>query len=183
MRGHQRLGVEPTSRERARQEILRDHVSPRDERPHERLVARVIEVGGDTPLVAIDAQEVGALSAVVERWSPPTRVVTRPWPFNLDHVGTQVAEHHGADGSRQHPREIEYSNRSEIRCGEDGRAQSAQKIRRARKTSGWETRPPSRTCRGGLLAVRSFATVAWWRMSCFGISLSHLCLARRQHPH
>ena len=47
---------------------------------------------------------------------PVASLVTAPRPFHLDDVGAQVAEHHRAERSRQHPREVEHANSGEWLC-------------------------------------------------------------------
>ena len=65
-----------------------------------------LEVDGDAFLVAVDAQEVGALVAQ-ERRAPAPRVVAAAGMFELDDAGAEVAEHHRAVRPREHAGEIE----------------------------------------------------------------------------
>jgi hypothetical protein len=68
------------------------------------------EVRGDPELVAVDAEVVGALAAVVERRPPGARLVPLPRPLDLEHVGPQVAEEHGAVGTREDTTEVEHAH-------------------------------------------------------------------------
>jgi len=73
----------------------------------------LVEVEGKTELVAVDAEVVRALASRVEWRAPFARFVTTPWPFNLDHIGTEVAEGHGRQWAGEHACQIENSNSGE----------------------------------------------------------------------
>src|SRR5262245_24821707 len=98
MPGRERRIVESDFRQRPRPKILDDHVSFRDQ-PIEYLAsARGFEIERHAFLVAVDAEEVGAL-AFDERRPPRARVVTFAGLFDFDDPRTEVREHHGAVGT------------------------------------------------------------------------------------
>jgi hypothetical protein len=100
-------GCESASLERAGAEVVDDDVGVGDEVSEERLVLGIADVGDQTLLVSVDAQEVGALTALVERRSPAARLVTSAGPLDLEDVGAEVAEHHGTERTGEDAGEIE----------------------------------------------------------------------------
>src|SRR5262249_18527925 len=80
-----------------------------DEQPIDELaVVRPVQVGHDTELIAVDAQVIRAASVGIERRSPGPTLIPRSRPFQLDDIGAEVAERHGAERSRENAREVEY---------------------------------------------------------------------------
>jgi hypothetical protein len=77
--------------EHAAAEVVHDDVGTGGQLQHELPVGRVGEVRRDTLLVPVDTQVVGALPSLVERRSPPPRLVPAVRAFDLDHVGAEVA--------------------------------------------------------------------------------------------
>ncbi len=64
-----------------------------------------LQVDGDGALPAVDAEEVRA--PVVLVWARGAGDVAVGRPLDLDHVGAEVAQHHGGVGPGEHPREVE----------------------------------------------------------------------------
>ena len=65
-----------------------------------------LHVERDALLVAVDGEEIGRLVALVRR-REGARVVALAGPLHLDHLGAEVAELHGAVGTRQHPGQVD----------------------------------------------------------------------------
>src|SRR5688500_13427836 len=99
------LVAEVAALERPGTVILDDDVSLSGETLDELAVRREVKVGGNAQLVSVDAEEVGAFAAVIERWSPPSGLVPRAGSLDLDDVGSEIAQHHSTDWTSQHPRE------------------------------------------------------------------------------
>ena len=66
----------------------------------------LLEVERDALLVAIRAEEVGALAAD-ERRSPRACLIAVAGPLDLDDAGAHVGQHHRAVGAGQYSRQIE----------------------------------------------------------------------------
>jgi hypothetical protein len=98
MPGVQGVVAEPHLVERARAEVLDQHVRAGDERVEQPTPFGVLEVQRDAFLVAVDAQEVRAL-ACDERRAPRAGVVAAAGPLDLDDAGAHVGELHRAVGS------------------------------------------------------------------------------------
>ena len=67
------------------------------------------KVQGDASLVAVQAQVVGTSRPI--SIAPPggtlgSGLVAYPWLFNLDNVGSKIAQNHGGQRPGQHPAEI-----------------------------------------------------------------------------
>ena len=83
--------------EHAGAEVLHEHVGTVDELQQDVAVGLVLEVEGDRLLVAVGREEVRRLPVVLgadERWPPATGVVAVALGLDLDHAGTEVAQHH-----------------------------------------------------------------------------------------
>jgi hypothetical protein len=65
------------------------------------------EVEGETAFIAVGREEVGGLSAFGEGWSPMAGVVAASGGFDLDDVGTKIAEELGAVRTSQNASEVE----------------------------------------------------------------------------
>ena len=46
-------------------------------------------------------------SANLKRWRKCARVVAFSWAFDLDHLGAEIAQLHGAVGTRKHPGQVD----------------------------------------------------------------------------
>ena len=74
----------------------------------ERAVAVAREIGGEALLVAVDAEEVGALARAVEGRAPAAGVIAGAGPLDLDDVGAEVAKQHARERARQHSAQIQH---------------------------------------------------------------------------
>jgi len=54
------------------------------------------------------------LTSSVERGSPSAGIIPHARAFYFDDMSTHVAEHHSTERASEHPREIEYFDRTEI---------------------------------------------------------------------
>ncbi len=91
-------------------EVLHQDVGPVDQAQQDLAVGLVLEVEGDGLLVAVGGQEVRRLPGVGpahERRSPAAGVVAVPGCLDLDHPGTEVAEHHGGVRTGQGAGEVD----------------------------------------------------------------------------
>ncbi len=104
-RGH-RLVAEAQTIHRSRPKILDQDVGRVDQAPQHLLAAPALHVERDALLVAVDGQEIGRLVALEGR-REGARVVALAGLLDLDHLGPQVAQLHGAVGPRQHPRQVD----------------------------------------------------------------------------
>jgi hypothetical protein len=91
---------------RPRSEVLHQHVGHVDQPPEHLLARLALHVEGDAFLVAIDGQEIGRLVALIGR-GEGARIITLAGLLDLNHLGAEIAELHGAIGSRQDAREID----------------------------------------------------------------------------
>ena len=87
-------------------EIFDQHVGPREQRIQNRPRALVLEIERERLLVAVDAEEVGALAA--DKGRPPRAgVVASPRLLDLDHSSSEVAQLHRAIRPGQDAAEIQ----------------------------------------------------------------------------
>ena len=96
-----RGSAEPPTLERAWTEVLHHHIRLSDQTLDQRPVLRAIQVRRDAEFVAVDREEIGALTALVEGRSPSACVVAGLRTLDLDHIGTQIAEDHRRERSRK----------------------------------------------------------------------------------
>lgn len=88
-RAAQRLRAEAEARQLARPEVLHHRVAFRGETKHDVLRLRVLQIDGNTALVAAVLRPPGRIA--VDMGAPlPDRIAGRR--FDLDHVGAQIAE-------------------------------------------------------------------------------------------
>ena len=95
MRGLDRVVPQAQTVERARSKIFDQHVSPVEDSAQRRAAARLLEVERDAFLVAVDAEEVGALAGDKGR-SPGPRLVPAPGLLDLDDARPHVGQQHRA---------------------------------------------------------------------------------------
>src|SRR5215467_12634811 len=101
--------AETIFRQRADLEVLDENVALGDQPQRDLLAFRLGDVERDRPLVAVDADEVGALlGAGHERRRESTRVVAATRLLYFDDIGTEICEHLHAGRPREHAGEIEY---------------------------------------------------------------------------
>ena len=95
--------------ERARREILHQHVALLDQRFEDRLPFRILGVDRDRALVRVEHREIQAVHArnVAQL---AARDVPLAGAFNLDDVGAQPGEQLRAGRTRLHVREVEDAN-------------------------------------------------------------------------
>jgi hypothetical protein len=91
--------------ERARPEVLDHHVGGAEKLREERPSVGRLEIDRHALLVAIDAEEVRAPAA--DERAPGSRIVAVPRILDLDHLGTHVAQQHGAEGTGEHAGEVD----------------------------------------------------------------------------
>ena len=105
-----KLGVaEAVFGERPDLEIFHQDVALGDQLEGDRLTLGLGDVERDRSLVAVGADEIGALPrSRHEGRRKAARVVAGAGLFDLDDVGAEVRKHLHAGRSRQHPREIEH---------------------------------------------------------------------------
>ena len=121
MRRVQRVEVEPHLGERARAEILDQHIAFRDEPVENRAPVGLLEIQRDAFFVSIDAQEIGALAlvrgvpiartlrdGVQEGRSPGARVIALARLLDLDDASAHVGQQHRAVRAGEHARQIEH---------------------------------------------------------------------------
>lgn len=90
-------------------EVLHQHIGLVDHPPDRLLAEFGFEIEFHTALVAIHAHEVAALA--IYEWRPPvTGVIPGTGTLDLDHIGTEIGEHHRAVRAGHHPGEIENAN-------------------------------------------------------------------------
>src|SRR5437016_3705267 len=88
-------------------EILDQHIAALSQPPDNFLTLRFAHVEHDVAFVAVDRHEISALAfdkgrAIVAGFVSAGR-------FYLYYFGAVVAQHHTAEGSSQHPAQIQYS--------------------------------------------------------------------------
>ena len=93
----------------AGEEILDHHVGGVGQTACNGNPVRLLEVDRDRPFGAVDLQVVDALVAG-ERRAPLAAAVAAAGSLDLDHVGTQVAQHHRAVRPRQDLAQVEYAD-------------------------------------------------------------------------
>ena len=125
---HERLGVDPELRERARPRALDHDVRGREQRAEQRRVARVGEVEHDTALARVQQSRRSARTDGLRsptRWSSlACRLAARnlrslretcvepPRALDLDHVRARVREQLGAQRARPERGEVEHARRT-----------------------------------------------------------------------
>ena len=87
-------------RHQPRPEVLDQDVGGGHQAPDQGYALRAAEVGRHGPLVAVERQEVGGV-VPGERRPPVPGVVALDRTLNLDDIGPQVGEHHGAERAGQ----------------------------------------------------------------------------------
>ena len=103
------LPSEPEARERADLEVLEEHVRPLGQAADDGLALGPGEVHGDGLLAAVCAGEVGGLARLgaircgEPGRAPAPRLVPRPRPLDLHHLGAEVGEELARPGSREDP--------------------------------------------------------------------------------
>jgi hypothetical protein len=100
------IGPESQPLERARPEVLDEHVGVANQVLEQLAAFRRFQIDGNALLVPVDTQEIGA-PAVHER-CPRSRVVAMAGVLDLDDLGAHVAEQHRAQGSGQHAGEVDH---------------------------------------------------------------------------
>ncbi len=115
--GRERVVAEPEPVEVAGAEVLDDDVGPRREAPHRLAAGLGLEIERDRALVAIRRRVVGRGAVGQERRAPSARVVARARTLDLDDIGAQIAEHLGAERTRENAREVQ---NPEVREGARG---------------------------------------------------------------
>ena len=96
-------------RQRADLEVLHQYVALRNQLARDRLAFRSRDVERDRALVAIDADEIGALlSARHGGRSETAGVVAAARLLDLDHIGAQITEHLRAGRPGQDARQVEH---------------------------------------------------------------------------
>ena len=113
-KGPEVLVSEAQPLDRARTEVLDDHVAASCERQRRLAVGGVLEIERDASLAAIDSYEVGRVRAR-ERRPPPAGLIAGAGLLDLDHLGPQIGQHHRAVRARQHARQIEHAQARERR--------------------------------------------------------------------
>ena len=109
MRPTKALGVEFITLEHATPEVVHYYIRLGDQSGNEVAVRWQREVGGQTLLVAIDAEEIRALPRFMERWSPAASIVSEAWAFHFDDVGPEITEHHRAEWPSEDSSEVQDS--------------------------------------------------------------------------
>src|SRR5439155_10111902 len=99
--------AEPEAGRRARAEVLQDDVGPGRQREPDRPAGGRLQVERDASLVAVVGHEGRALAADLRRYR--ARVVADARPLELDHVGAEVAEQHGAVGPGELGGDVQYA--------------------------------------------------------------------------
>jgi hypothetical protein len=101
--------LHPGRAHRSRAKIFDQHVGAFREAPKECDAFRRFEINRDAFFVPVDTEKIGTLAA--GKWRTPTAsVVADTGLFDLDDLGAQVAEKHGAIGTGQDTGEIENSD-------------------------------------------------------------------------
>jgi len=81
----------------------------------------MLQVDRDRALVAVDLQEVGALTG--DEWrAPVAAAVAASRPLDLDHVRAEVGEHHGAERPGQDLGQVEHPDVGEGQVGHGPRS-------------------------------------------------------------
>jgi hypothetical protein len=101
-----RVPAKAGARNRPRPEVFDKHVRSRDQSLEDVTPLRRLEVDGNAFLVAVDAEEIGALLAEKRR-PPVARVIAFARMLNLDDARAKIGEHHRAVRPRQHSRQID----------------------------------------------------------------------------
>src|SRR5262249_17809386 len=144
---------DPQLVQRAHPVVFQDDVKTLDQAEKQLLASGGLEVDFDTLLVPVQADKVGRFSVVKGR-SPGTGDVTRAGHFNFDHLGTEIAQHGGAEGASQSMRQIEHFDVFEGQL--HGACVSLRRCRQRRPSL--TGRLPPRLCRrrvsGGLFRFR-----------------------------
>jgi len=101
--------IQAVTRQCPAAEVVHDHVGVEHQLGDHLPVSLRREVGGDAQLVAIDAEIVGAFPPCVEGRPPSPGVIPGARTLDLDDIGTQIAEHHGAERTSEHACQIEHT--------------------------------------------------------------------------
>ena len=72
-------------------EILNQHIGPADQLAHDLLALWLFKIDRHRAFAAIAGMEIGGV-AFQEGRTPATRVIARPWPLDLDDIGTQIGK-------------------------------------------------------------------------------------------
>ena len=100
--------VEPETLDDARAEVLYDHVGFADKALHRGDVGRILEVGREAELAAIDGVKEGRVAADLGVGQVEAAAEVAPvWPLDLDHPRAKVAEAQRRERSRQELAHIE----------------------------------------------------------------------------
>ncbi len=100
------LPGEPHAVERARREILDQHVALLDQAIENGFALGMFGIDGDRTLRAVEHREIEAVGAFhVAQLA--ARDVADAWPFNFDDIGAHVSKELGAGRPRLHMREVE----------------------------------------------------------------------------
>ncbi len=110
-----RLPAEARAIHRAGLEVFDQHIGLGQQPVEHGPPLRVLEIDRHALLVAIDAEEVGALGAD-ERRAPVARVVALAGVLHLDHARAHVGQHHRAVRAGEHAGEIEHRDARERSC-------------------------------------------------------------------
>ena len=108
--------VQPMAGQVPHLEVLDDDVAPDRERCHDVTTVWCGEVDRDRALVAVRAQihrgflGVVTVAVLEERGSPAARLVAVAGPFDLDHVGAEVAQRLCGQRSGQNPAEVQHAD-------------------------------------------------------------------------
>jgi len=105
------VGREPPRGERAAGEVLGQHVDVREQPAQQPPPLLLPDVERDAFLVAVEREE-GHRHAVGRRIAIAP-LVAAPWRLHLDHLGAQVGEDRGAEGTREEARQVEDPNAGE----------------------------------------------------------------------
>jgi len=104
----QLLPPQPILGERADLEVLHQHVAALEQPQHQRLRLGLGDIQRERLLVAVYADEIGALLRVRhEGRREATGIVARFRPLDLDDLGAQVAQHLGAGGPGEDAGQVE----------------------------------------------------------------------------
>ena len=112
------FGGKPQPRQRARAEVLDQHIAP-CEQPRERFASALrLQVQRDAAFPPVHCEEVGAF-AVREGRTPGARVVAGGW-FDLEDLGAEVGEQHGGVRAGEDAREVGHAHPGERGAGRTG---------------------------------------------------------------
>ena len=152
--GEQVAGRQAEALERARPEVLDEHVGLGDEVADEGEVVGILEVGDDRALVAVGQLPPQALAVALVAPRHVAQAVAAG-PLDLDHVGAEVGEVAGAVRSGEHGRQVDdpdVGERAGVTC-------TIRRSRRARRPAagrrrGRRGRAARRGCRARRCARR-----------------------------